>query len=83
MGAGSALSSVRPFVVTDRHLGSPGSYGLFRCILVSILNVNNLIVPSRGHWDRSIDLDRGEFHVWEKDDGLLPEIFKAFTVLRP
>lgn len=85
LDSGGKLSSLfrHPFnlrwTVTLDHLRS---YDLFRCILVYVLNVNNLIIHSKGWWDCDLDLDRRKVYIWEKGDSLLSEVIKAFTVLR-
>lgn len=68
------------WIVALDHLGSND---LLRCILVFILNVYNLIVHLGGHTDHSVDLDEREVNVWEKDNGLLFEVLKAFAILGP
>lgn len=85
LDSGGKLSSLfrHPFnlrwTVTLDHLKS---YDLFRCNLVYVLNVNNLIIHSKGWWDYDLDLGRRKVYIWEKGDSLLSEVIKAFTVLR-
>ena len=69
-----------PLIVTFDHLGSNG---LLRCILVSVLNIYNLIVHSGSHRDRNVDLNGREVHVRKKDDDLLSKALKTFAILRP
>lgn len=46
-----------------------------------IINLNNHITSTKSHCDCSIDMDLREVQTREKEDGLLAEVFKAFTAL--
>lgn len=55
---------------------------MFRRILVLVLNVNHLVIHSRGWWNSELNLDGRNVHVWEEDGGLPFEVLKALAILR-
>lgn len=55
---------------------------MFRRILVPVLNVNLLVIHSRGQWNSELNLDGRNFHVREEGGGLLSKVLKALTILR-
>ena len=56
---------------------------MFKCILISILNINHLIIYSRGQGDSKLNLDGRKVHIGEKGNDLLSKVLEALAILRP
>ena len=70
------------WIIAFSNLQSDSS-SLKRVVYLIILDLNHTVAPTRGHWDRYIDLDEGKVQIRVEEDDLFAEVLEAFTILGP